>query len=283
MKKGFASYRLITTCSGFSKSDTFLEISNACNDIDELETQYKSQSHHDDTSIKTLAKNRAKKLSKSCSNDSDTYICEKVLNEFTGPGCITALANHSNVLGLFDEFDDDRARLSKNSNLSSSYYKQLPAYSEKSNSHMNELQCLGINFHDYKNNYETSTLPKNMYFNSAGIELISDDEWIQYYHTLFNDSLAKSMIEHRLKIGQTIEFDGRFGLNNSYTSDIMYECQEKTTNESHKQQVEKNLDNNNTTHNIISNQSNVLPVTTSDIPFHLINNVDDSQELILIK
>ncbi|UJR24358.1 hypothetical protein I4U23_005735 [Adineta vaga] len=105
MEKNLASYTLITTCSGYSKSDTFLEISNACNEIDELETEMKS--HDSETSVKNLGKNRSKRISKTNSNENTVYVCEKVLNEFTGPGCIAALAEHSNVLGLFDEFDDD--------------------------------------------------------------------------------------------------------------------------------------------------------------------------------
>ncbi|CAF4162911.1 unnamed protein product, partial [Rotaria sordida] len=105
MRKGLASYSLITTCSGFSKSDTFVEISNACNIIDELEMQFKLQ--HNDKSNKNLTKYRSKKITKNDSIEETIHICEKVINEFTGPGCIAALANHSNVLGLFDEFDDD--------------------------------------------------------------------------------------------------------------------------------------------------------------------------------
>ena len=98
MEKGLSSYTLITTCSGiiivlkiikkfilfqiqigFSKSDTFSEISNACNHIDQLETLFNSQ--YDDTSIKTITKHRSKKLIQTNSNDNTTYVCEKVLNE----------------------------------------------------------------------------------------------------------------------------------------------------------------------------------------------------------
>lgn len=66
--------------SGFSKSDTFLEISDGCNDIDELETQFKT-SQDNDASVKSLTKSRLKKISKTNSGESSSYVCEKVLNE----------------------------------------------------------------------------------------------------------------------------------------------------------------------------------------------------------
>jgi hypothetical protein len=64
---------------GFSKSDSFIEISNACNDIDELELKYNSQ--YSETEIKIVNKYRSKKITTNNSNEESIHVCEKVLNE----------------------------------------------------------------------------------------------------------------------------------------------------------------------------------------------------------
>ncbi len=51
-----------------------------------------------------------------------------------------------------------------------------------------------------------------MHFNSNGIKLIQGDEWVQFYHTFFNDPAAASMIENRMKMNEIIQIDGRFDL-----------------------------------------------------------------------
>ena len=91
------------------------------------------------------------------------------------------------------------------------------------------LKETGINFQEYKKNYETSSLPNNMRFNNDGIELIKGDEWVEFYHTFLSDPLAKSMIEEKLKTDQIIEFNGRFGLNDSNTNNAVSDYRKETT------------------------------------------------------
>ncbi|CAF4679650.1 unnamed protein product [Rotaria sp. Silwood1] len=103
-----------------------------------------------------------------------------------------------------------------------------------------------------------------MHFNGSGIELIKGDEWVQFYHTFLNDPMAKSMIEDRVKLGQIIEFNGRFGLNKSHMNDTIYESGKKATNESGQQEVEENLYLSSVINNAFSDQSNLLASSSSD-------------------
>ncbi|CAF1414072.1 unnamed protein product [Rotaria sordida] len=103
-----------------------------------------------------------------------------------------------------------------------------------------------------------------MHFNDSGIELIKGDEWVQFYHTFLNNPMAKSMIEDRVKLGQIIEFNGRFGLNKSHMNGTIYESGKKTTNKSGQQEVEENLYLGSVINNAFSDQSNLLASSSSD-------------------
>ena len=80
-----------------------------------------------------------------------------------------------------------------------------------------------MNFNEYKRTYESSSLPKSMYFKNDGIELIKDDNWIPFYHTFLNDPLAKSLIQKRIQTNEIIQFESRFGLNTFNTHTIVHE------------------------------------------------------------
>lgn len=67
-----------------------------------------------------------------------------------------------------------------------------------------------------------------MYFNDVGIDLIKDDDWIPFYHTFLNDSMAKSFIENRVQRNEIIEFEGRFGLNILNTDALVYEGEKES-------------------------------------------------------
>ncbi|CAF3306212.1 unnamed protein product [Rotaria socialis] len=165
-----------------------------------------------------------------------------------------------------------RTHLPKNNNLSSSYYKQQPSYFEQSELRMKELQYMGINFNEYKKNYENSTLPKNTYFNNDGIQLIKGEEWIQFYHTFLNDIMAKTMIESKVKSNEIIEYNGRFGLNNLNTKDVVYEREGIVIDEPNEGQVEEMIYVNTVNKDIIPGLSTLLAQPFSRIPLNAITN-----------